>query len=73
MTASASTLRINSRPWSEVFIDDKSVGPTPQLSISLQPGVHNVRLHNRQLNLLKILTLHVLPGETIDRVELLEP
>lgn len=67
------TLHINSRPASEVTIDDKPIGSTPQLSISLEPGVHNVRLHNRQLNLLKILTLHVLPGETIDRVELLDP
>jgi hypothetical protein len=67
------TLRINSRPWSEVFIDGAAMGNTPQLAIQLTPGEHRVRLHNPQLAATKIFTLRVRPGEVVERIEQLNP
>jgi len=63
------TLSIDSHPWSEVTIDDKPLGRTPLLDISLQPGRHKVRLFSPQASVLKLLTLHALPGESIKRLE----
>jgi hypothetical protein len=71
--ASSGFLRIDSRPWSQVSIDDVRIGNTPQLQIRLAPGIHSVRLYNPELSLVKIITLDVRPGERIDRSEVLQP
>lgn len=63
------TMQIDSHPWSDVTVDGKPIGRTPQQGISLAPGKHNVLLHNADIDVLKILVLHVLPGESIKRVE----
>ena len=70
--AAAATLRIDSQPWSHVFVDDVPLGKTPQSAVPLQPGQHSVRLYNPERNLLKIVTLSAQPGESIERVEQLE-
>jgi hypothetical protein len=66
------TLRINSRPWSQVFIDDRLIGNTPQLDISLAAGSHTVRLTNPEFGMSKVIRLRVPAGETVTRVETLE-
>jgi hypothetical protein len=66
------TLRINSRPWSQVYVDGKLIGNTPQMSIDVKAGAHNVRLVNSEFSMSKILELDVAPGEVVSRVELLD-
>jgi PEGA domain len=66
------TLRINSRPWAQVFVDGRYVGNTPQFGISVPPGKHSVRLLNPQLGMVKAISLSVGAGETVTRVEVLE-
>jgi hypothetical protein len=70
--AQPATLRIDSKPWARVIVDDVLIGNTPQLAIKLQPGTHFVRLLNPELSLHKDIPLEAHPGETIHRIEQLE-
>jgi serine/threonine-protein kinase len=65
-------VRINSRPWSQVFIDERLIGNTPQLDISLPAGSHTVRLTNPEFGMSKVFSLQVRAGETVTRVETLD-
>jgi len=58
------TLRINSRPWSQVTIDGKSYGNTPQMNISLNAGSHKVTLVNPEFGIRKTITVQIKPGQT---------
>jgi hypothetical protein len=62
------TLRINSLPWAEVFIDERSIGTTPQLAIPLAPGRHKVRLVNPDLAIVKGFTVDIQPGKTLTKL-----
>jgi hypothetical protein len=64
-------LRINSRPWSQVFIDGKLIGNTPQLGIQLSAGKHSVRLVNSEFGMSKTIALKLGAGESVTRVEIL--
>jgi hypothetical protein len=61
-------LRINSRPWSQVFIDGKPAGTTPILGVSLSPGEHSVRLVNNTFHMRKTFDIVVNAGESISHV-----
>jgi hypothetical protein len=65
-------LRINSRPWSQIFVDGKLIGNTPQLAIQLVAGKHSVRLVNAEFGMTKTFTLKLAPGESVTRVETLQ-
>jgi hypothetical protein len=67
--AAPGTLRINSRPWSQVFLDDRLLGTTPLLGVSVPPGRYTVRLSNPELGMGKTFTVHVAAGELVTRVE----
>ena len=71
--AGPATLRIDSQPWARVFVDDVLIGNTPQLSIQLDAGIHHLRLYNPELSRVKNITLELHPGETVDRIERLDP
>ena len=58
------TLRINSKPWSQVFIDGKLIGNTPQMNVSLPEGAHRVTLVNPEFSLKKSVTINIKPGQT---------
>ncbi|MEY4510594.1 MAG: hypothetical protein RLZZ450_2716, partial [Pseudomonadota bacterium] len=58
------TLRINSRPWSQVTIDGRALGNTPQMNVALPAGNHRVTLVNPEFNLKKTLTITIKPGQT---------
>lgn len=62
------TLRINSRPWSQVFIDDKPVGTTPLLNVSVSAGQHSIRLVNSVFGMRKTFDISVAPGENLSQV-----
>jgi serine/threonine-protein kinase len=64
-------LRINSRPWSQIFIDGKWIGNTPQLGIQLSAGNHSVRLVNSEFGMSKTFTVKLAAGEQVTRVETL--
>ena len=66
-------LRINSRPWSQVTLDGAAVGHTPLIDLRVAPGSHSLRLVNPEFGLSKSIQVKVAAGETVTRVELLEP
>jgi hypothetical protein len=61
-------LRLNSRPWSQVFVDGKLVGNTPQMGLPLSPGNHSVRLVNAQMGLTKTFSVSVKGGQMVTKV-----
>ncbi|MDH5674687.1 MAG: protein kinase [Myxococcales bacterium] len=61
-------LRLNSRPWSQVTVDGRAVGNTPQMNLRLSAGAHTIRLHNPQFGLSKTLRLRVKGGQTITKI-----
>lgn len=71
-SAAHGTLRINSRPWSQVYVDGKLIGNTPQMSIDVKSGAHSVRLVNTEFSMSKVIELNVAPGEVVSRVEMLD-
>ncbi len=61
-------LRINSRPWSQVLVDGRVVGNTPQMNIALPAGTHTVTLVNSQFGHTKTLRIKIKAGEVITKI-----
>jgi eukaryotic-like serine/threonine-protein kinase len=59
----AGTLRVNTRPWSKVFVDGRLIGNTPQMNISLPSGKHTVTLVNDDFGIRKTVKVDIRPGE----------
>lgn len=66
------TLRINTRPWSQVFVDGRLLGNTPQLGVRLPAGKHTLRLVNPEFNMTKTIDIDLGAGESLSRVESLD-
>jgi serine/threonine-protein kinase len=66
--AGGGTLRVNTRPWSQVFVDGRLVGNTPQLGIPLSAGTHKLKLVSPDLGLTKQMSIKVGKGQTITKV-----
>lgn len=70
---SSGTLRINSRPWSQVYVDGRLVGNTPQMNLALPAGSHKIKLVNPQLGMTKNVNVKIQPGKVetkiVDMVE----
>jgi hypothetical protein len=56
-------LRVNTRPWSQVFVDGKSYGATPRMNIDLPAGTHTLKLINQEFNITKTLEVEIVPGK----------
>jgi hypothetical protein len=67
------TLRVNTRPWSQVSIDGKLIGNTPQMNLQLPAGTHTVVLSNPEFGVTKSLVVTIKPDETVTRVITLAP
>lgn len=67
------TLRINTRPWSNVFVDGSLVGNTPQMAIKLSSGRHTITLINDDFGIRKTIKVSIKAGETVTRVLNLSP
>jgi serine/threonine protein kinase len=67
------TLRINTRPWSQVFVDGRLIGNTPQMNIPLPAGRHTVTLVNSDFNIRHTITVEIRAGQTETRVLTLSP
>ncbi len=57
------TLFVNTRPWTEVFINGKSVGNTPLKNYSLKPGVYQVVLTNPDAAIYRQEKVEIKAGE----------
>jgi hypothetical protein len=62
--AQTGKLRVNSRPWSQIFIDGKPYGATPKLNIELPVGTHALRLVNDEFKIEKVEQVEISAGET---------
>jgi hypothetical protein len=62
------TLRLNSRPWSQVVVDGRAVGNTPQTSLSLSAGTHTITLVNPQFGLRKTIKVRITAGKTLTKI-----
>jgi serine/threonine-protein kinase len=67
------TLRINTRPASQVFVDGRLIGYTPQLHIELPAGNHTVTLVNSEFNIRETITVTIHAGQTETRSLTLTP
>jgi serine/threonine-protein kinase len=61
------TLRINTRPASQVFVDGRLIGNTPQLNVSLSPGSHRVTLVNNDFSIRRTISVPIRSGETVTK------
>jgi serine/threonine protein kinase len=61
------TLRVNTRPWSQVFVDGRLIGNTPQMNIPVSSGSHTVMFVNDEFGLRKTIKVSVKPGETVTK------
>jgi eukaryotic-like serine/threonine-protein kinase len=62
------TLRISTRPWTNVSVGGRNIGSTPQMNISLPPGSHRVRLTNPEFGIDETLTVKIEPGQTVTKI-----
>ncbi len=63
------TLQIQTVPWSQVTVNGRMVGNTPQQAISLPPGNHQVTLVNPEFNIRHTIMVQIRAGETTRRIE----
>jgi len=67
------TLRINTRPWSNVFVDGRLVGNTPQMGIQLSAGRHRITLVNKDLGIRKMVEVTIVAGKVETKIITLTP
>jgi len=58
-----SRISVNTDPWSDVFLDGRRLGPTPQLNVTVSPGRHRLVFRNESLGLEKARVITVASGE----------
>jgi hypothetical protein len=59
------TLRVDVRPWADVFVNGRKVGRTPT-TVTLQEGRHAVKLVNREIGKAKRRNVRIRPGQVTD-------
>jgi hypothetical protein len=60
---STGTLRVNTRPWSQVFVDGKAFGTTPRMNITVEAGSHTLTLVNDDFGIRKTVEVTVQAGK----------
>ncbi len=59
------TLRVNSRPWTNITVDGKDTGlHTPQAHLKLSPGAHRITLSNPQFHVDQTISVDIRAGGT---------
>jgi serine/threonine-protein kinase len=61
-------LRLNAKPWAEVYVDGKRVGNTPQTHLELSAGRHRITLQNEEYDLRKTFSVDIEAGVTKTRI-----
>jgi serine/threonine protein kinase len=67
------TLRVNTTPWSEVFVDGRRIGNTPQMNIPLPAGRHTITLVNSEFNIRERVVVNISAGQTETLIRTLVP
>ena len=67
------TLRVQTRPASQVFVDGRLIGYTPQLHIELSAGRHSITLVNSDFNIRETRTVEIEAGQTTTQSLTLTP
>jgi eukaryotic-like serine/threonine-protein kinase len=57
-------LRLDTEPWSEVYLGKRKLGITPILGARLKPGTHKLKLVNSQMKIDKTIRVTIRPGRT---------
>ena len=71
--AGRGVLRINSRPWSQVFVDGQLIGNTPQMNVPLSAGSHRVTLVNPDFGIRETVTVTIRADEVTTKIVTLAP
>jgi len=58
------TLRLNTVPWSEVYLGKRKLGMTPLLGVKLPVGKHTLKATNKSRGLEKKIKITIRPGKT---------
>jgi hypothetical protein len=66
-------LRINSRPWSQIFVDGQLIGNTPQMNVPLSAGSHRVTLVNPDFGIRETVTVTIRADEVTTKIVTLTP
>jgi serine/threonine protein kinase len=61
-------LRINSRPWSQVYVDGRLIGNTPRTDVVLSAGVHTITLISPGFGYKRVLAVPIKRGETLTKI-----
>jgi len=72
-SGSMGVLSINTVPWSQVFVDGRLVGNTPQRNIELSAGSHRLTLVNESFNIREVVQVNIQAGKTLKKVLTLKP
>ncbi len=67
------TLRVNTTPWSQVFVDGRLIGNTPQMNISLPAGRYTITLVNPEFNIRERVPVTIRAGQTETLIRRLTP
>jgi hypothetical protein len=67
------TLRINSLPWAEIYLDGNFVGTTPQANLLLGAGRHRVKLVNQPMEMSKTFAVEIRSGKVLTKSMNLSP
>jgi serine/threonine protein kinase len=67
------TLAVNTRPWSQVYVDGRLIGNTPQMNISLSAGRHTVTFVNSEFSIRESRTVTITAGSTERLIVTLTP
>jgi serine/threonine-protein kinase len=62
------TLRVQTRPWSKVFVDGRLVGNTPLMGLELSAGRHTLTFVNDDFGIRKTVKVQVEAGQTLTQV-----
>ena len=58
------TLRVQTRPWSKVFVDGRLVGNTPLMGVELSAGRHTLTFVNDDFGIRKTVKVDIQAGQT---------
>ncbi|MBN2495736.1 MAG: serine/threonine protein kinase [Deltaproteobacteria bacterium] len=60
-------LRLDSDPWTEVYLGEKKLGPTPLFKVELPAGTHRLRLVNEEAHIDRRVEIRIRKGELTKR------
>jgi hypothetical protein len=61
-------LRVQTRPWSKVFVDGRLVGNTPLMGVELSAGRHTLTFVNEDFGIRKTVKIQIQAGQTLTQV-----